>query len=213
MTDTIETRFRRELNSFFGVTLLNVVFAAQAMALGIAYMVAAALGTPEIPAEPALRILAGALALASFGLGIAWIRSSAVILRGIALIRRPFRRRSGPASEEEVTQGIVRMVAHYRENRATVRTMIIVCVVGGLFFLAQGLVSALESVSLSFSAGSVTLNAFALIPSAALSLGIGLVGLLSAYYFNRFSRSWDLRLEETARAEERLRNAMGIEER
>ena len=211
MTDTVEMRFRRELNSFFGVTLLNVVFAAQAIALGIAYVVAAVAGTAEVPAHPALRILAGGLAFACFGLGLAWMRSSARVLRGVALVRQPFRRRRDPPSEEDVTRGIVQMVAHYRENRATVRTMILVCIAGGIFFLVQGLVSALESAVLSLSAGNITLNAFALIPSAVFSLGIGLVGLLSAYYFTRFSRSWDLRLEETARAGERLKSAMEME--
>jgi hypothetical protein len=208
VTGTIETRFRRELNSFFGVTLLTVVFAAQAIALGIAYVIAAVAGSDGVPADPALRALAGALALCSFGLGIAWVRSSAQVLRGVAGIRRGFRRRAGPASEEDVTRGIVAMVAHYRENRGTVRTMVIVCTAGGFFFLAQGLVSALESASLSLSSGSVTLNAVALVPSAAISLGIGVVSLLSSYYFSRFSREWDLRLAETARAEIALRTAL-----
>ena len=211
MTDTIETRFRRELNSFCGVTLLNVVFAAQAIALGITYVITVVLGTAEIPADPALRVLAGALALACFGLGIVWVRSSAVVLRGVAQIRRPFRRRWELAGEEEVTRGIIQMVAHYRENRRMIRTMNIVCIVGGFFFLAQGLVLALESASLS--TGSVSLNVFALIPSAVLSVGIGLVGLLSAYYFTRFSRSWDLRLEGTARIEEQLKGIMEIDDR
>lgn len=211
MTDTVEMRFRRELNSFFAVTLLNVIFAAQAIGLGITYVVASVLGTAEVP-TPALRVLAGALALVAFGLGLAWMRSSARVLRGVALVRRPFRRRRDPPSEEDVTRGIVGMVAHYRENRATVRTMILVCIAGGIFFLVQGLVSALESASLSLSAGNITLNAFALIPAAVFSLGIGLVGLLSAYYFTRFSRSWDLRLDETARAGERLKSAMEMEQ-
>ncbi len=151
MTDPTETRFRRELTSFFRVTLLNVVFAAQAIALGLAYVVAAVLGTAEIPATPALRALAGALALVSFGLGLAWLRSSARVLRGIALIRRPFRRRAGPVSEEALTAGIVGMVAHYRENRTTIRRMILVCTVGGFFFLAQGVVSAVEFASFNLS--------------------------------------------------------------
>jgi hypothetical protein len=211
MTDTTEARFRRELNSFFAVTLLNVVFAAQAIAVGTAYVVASVAGTPEVPPTPALRALAGALALICFGLGLAWIRSSAVVLRGVARIRRQFRRRGEPADEEEITRGIVTMVAHYRENRSTIQRMIPVCTAGGFLFLAQGLVSALESASLSLPAGSVTLNAVALIPAAVLSLGIGLVSLLSSYYFSRFSRAWDLRLAETARAEEQLKTAMGIE--
>lgn len=210
LTDTTETRFRRELNSFFAVTLLNVVFAAQAIGLGMAYVVASVLGTIGVT-MPALRVLVGALALVSFGLGLAWLRSSARVLRGVALVRRPFRRRSGPVSEEAVTRGIVGMVAHYRENRTTIRTMILVCTIGGFFFLAQGVVSAVEFASFNLSGGSVTLNGLALIPSALLTLGIGLVSLLSSYYFTRFSRTWDLRLEETARTEERLKSAMEIE--
>lgn len=210
LTDTTETRFRRELNSFFAVTLLNVVFAAQAIGLGMAYVVASVLGTIGVT-MPALRVLVGALALVSFGLGLAWLRSSARVLRGVALVRRPFRRRSGPVSEEAVTRGIVGMVAHYRENRTTIRTMILVCTIGGFFFLAQGVVSAVEFASFNLSGGSVTLNGLALIPSALLTLGIGLVSLLSSYYFTRFSRTWDLRLEETARTEARLKSAMEIE--
>lgn len=211
MTDTTEARFRRELDSFFAVTLLNVVFAAQAVAIGIAYVIASVAGTPEVPPTPALRALAGALALACFGLGLAWIRSSALVLRGVARIRRPFRRRRSLPGRDEVTRGIVGMVAHYREHRITIQRMILVCTAGGLLFLAQGVVSALESASLSLWAGSVTLNAFALIPSAVLSLVIGVVSLLSSYYFSRFARAWDVRLAEAARAEERLESAMVTE--
>jgi hypothetical protein len=212
MTDTTETRFRRDLNSFFVVTLLNVVFAAQAIAIGVTYVLAAVLGTADLPAEPTFRMLAGVLALTSFGLGLAWIRSSARVLRGVALIRRPFRRRQGPASDEEITRGIVGMVAHYRENRSTVRTMVIVCIAGGIFFLAQGLAAILGLAS-PFTGNLYGPGPSALVASAVVNAGLGLVGLLSAYYFDRFSRSWDLRLEETARAEERLRNAMGIDKR
>ncbi len=210
MTDTTETRFKRELNSFFAVTLLNVVFGAQAVALGVVVVVASVLGTMEA-ATPALRVLAGALALACFGLGIAWIRSSALVLRGVAVIRRPFRRRAGPVSDEAVTAGIVGMIAHYRENRPTIRRMVLVCAAGGLFFLAQGVVSILGLVAASPAAAPVAPSAFTIIPGAGVTIGLGLAGLLSWYYFTRFSRSWDLRLEETARAEERLRSAMEME--
>ena len=34
------------------------------------------------------------------------------------------------------------------------------------------------------------------------------MSLLSSYYFSRFSRAWDLRLEETGRAEDALKAAM-----
>ncbi|MEN6342466.1 MAG: hypothetical protein ABFC89_07880 [Methanospirillum sp.] len=210
MTDTTETRFRRELSSFFAMTLLNVVFAVQAIGLGVAYIVGSVLGTTALP-TPALRALVGALALVSLVLGLAWMRASARVLRGVALIRRPFRRRRGPASEEDVTRGIVGLVAHYREHRRTIRTMIVVCVAGGLVFLAQGVLAAVESASVALGTGSVTVNALALVPAALISLVMGLVALLSSYYFSRFSRAWDLRLEETARAEEQLKVAMELD--
>ena len=85
---------------------------------------------------------------------------------GVALIRRPFRRRRGPASEEDVTRGIVGMVAHYREHRRTIRTMILVCTVGGLFFLVEGIVSSVEFASFTLSGGSITVNGIALLPAA-----------------------------------------------
>ncbi len=210
LTDTTDARFRRELDSFFAVTLLNVVFAVPAVGLGIAYVVASVLGTTDAPSSW-LRVLAGALALVSFGLGLAWLRSSSHVLRGILLVRRPFRRRRGPPSEEDVTRGIVGMVAHYRENRMIIRRMILVCTVGGFFFLAMGIVSAVEFASFSLAGGSVTVNGFAVLPFALLALGIALVSLLSSYYFTRFSRSWDLRLAGTVRAEERLNRAMEME--
>ena len=210
MTNRTETRYRRELNSFFAVTLLNVVIAAQAVGLALAYVVASVLGTTGVP-TPALRALAGALALVCFGLGLAWLCSSARVLRGVAHVRRPFRRRAGPVSDEILTAGIVGMISHYRENRATIRTMILVCTVGGFLFLVQGVVSTVKVPSLNLPGGSVVVNMVALLPSALLTVGIGLVSLLSSYYFSRFSRVWDLRLEETARAEERLKSAMRMD--
>ena len=211
MTDTTETRFRRELNSFFAVTLLNVVFAAQAIALGMAYVVASVLGTTEVPTD---RPFGRSPAPSPWSPSASGSRGS-VRARSSCGASRSSAGRSGAGEARRARRtsprGIVGMVAHYRENRATIRTMILVCTVGGFFFLAQGVVSAVEFASFTLSGGNVTLNGFALLPSALLSLGIGLVSLLSSYYFTRFSRSWDLRLEETARAEERLKSAMEME--
>lgn len=119
--------------------------------------------------------------------------------------------RAGPVSDEILTAGIVGKSARSRENRAAIRTTILVCTVGGFFFLAQGVVSAVEVTSLNLPGGSVTVNVVALLPSALLTLGIGLVSLLSSYYFSRFSRVWDLRLMETARSGERLKSAMEMD--
>jgi len=209
MTDETLLRFRSELNSFFLLILLNLVFGALAMAFGVQFMVTSVLGLTGGQSLSPLTIIGGSISMVCFGLGIAWLISSAEIFEGIGGIRTEFSDRNKPVSDEALTTGIIRMVAHYRENRKTIHTMILVCTLGGFCFLALGIINSLEFFSFSLSSGRFTLNNYLLIPSALLTLGIALVSLFSSYYFMNFSRAWDRRLEETARSEEMLKKSMG----
>ena len=83
MTDETLTRFKSELNSFFLLILLNLVFGALAMAFGVQFMVTSVQGLTGGQSLSLLRIVAGSLSMVSFGLGIAWIISSAEIFEGI----------------------------------------------------------------------------------------------------------------------------------
>ena len=211
MTDETLTRFKSELNSFYILVLLNLVFGALVMAFGVQFIVTSVLGLTNGQSLSLLRIVAGSLSMVCFGLGISWIISSVEILDGIDGIRSEFKDLTGPVSDEILTSGIVRMMAHYRENKKTIRTMILVCTLGGFCFLALAIINSLELFSISLSSGRFALNNYLLIPSAILTLGIGLVSLLSSFYFTHFSRAWDLRLQETARSEETLKKSLGID--
>ncbi len=209
MTDETFRRFRSELNSFFILILLNLVFGALAMAFGVQFIVTSVLGVLGGEGLTLFRIGAGILSLISFGLGISWVTSSARMLGSITEIRSEFQNLKGPVSDETVTSGIVRMVAHYRENRKTIDRMILVCTLGGVCFFVLGILNSVEFFSISLSSGRFTLNNYLLIPSALLTLGIALVSLLSSYYFSKFSKIWDLRLEETARSEDNTKKING----
>jgi hypothetical protein len=211
MTEKTLPRFKSELDSFFLLIILNLVFGAMAMAFGVQFMVTSVLGLTDGQSLSLLRLVTGALSMVCFGLGISWIVSSTKILKGVTGIRREFRHRDGPVTDEVLTSGIVRMMAHYRENKKTIRTMILVCTLGGICFFLLGIINSMEFFSISLSSGSITLNSYRLIPAVLLTLGIALVSLLSSYYFMNFSRAWDLRLKETARSEETLENSMGID--
>ncbi|MCX6689839.1 MAG: hypothetical protein NTZ39_09175 [Methanoregula sp.] len=211
MTDEISTRFKSELSSFYLLVLLNLVFGALAMAFGIQFVIASVLGLTGGQTTPEFRMITGVFSMVCFGLGISWVLSSAKILKGITGIRREFRHRTATATDETVTRGIVRMVAHYRENQKTIRTMILVCTLGGFCFLALGIMNSMEFFSGGFSSGRFVLNSYLLIPSALLTLAIALVSLLSSYYFLHFSRTWDLRQQETAKSEDILKKSMGID--
>ncbi|MCK9593111.1 MAG: hypothetical protein M0Q91_13985 [Methanoregula sp.] len=210
MTDATLNQFRNELTAFFVIVILNFVFGALAMAFGVHYMVTSVLGQTA-GQSLLLRIVVGSVSMICFGLGIGWIISSVKIFEGIEEIREEFQDREKPVSDETLTSGIIRMMAHYRKNTKTIRTMILVCTLGGFCFLVLGIINSMEFFSFSLSSGQFTLNNYLLIPSALLTLMIALVSLLSSYYFANFSRAWDLRLQEASRSEDKFKKSMGID--
>jgi hypothetical protein len=209
MTTENLTRFKSELNSFYALILLNLIFGALAIAFGIQFIIASVMGLTGGLATMEVRALAGAVSLVCFGLGIMWVRSSAQILKGIKGIRREFRNRKEPVPDETLTCWIVRMIAHYRENKQTIRTMILVCTLGGFCFLTLGVINSLEFFSISTSSGTFMLNSYLLIPSVFLALGVAVVSLASSFYFSRFSKTWDLRQGEISRCELELAEKLG----
>jgi len=214
----ILSQFRTEIRQFFLVSLLNLVFAAIAIAIGVQYVVTAILSQtidpfiPGFPVIPGLRIFAGAIALICFGLGIRWILSTVRIYEGIVTIKDDLEKAGDAITDDRLTCLIVRMLAHYRDNRRTIRTMILVCTLGGGSFFALGIVNSLKALSVSSGGFTFTLDNLLLIPAMLLTLGIALASLLSSYYFSKFSKVWDRRLLEIGESECTLKRTLGLDE-
>ena len=217
MTEAL-TQFRTEIRHFFLVSLLNLVFAAIAIAIGVQYMVATILGQtidpfiPGFPVIPGLRILTGAIALCAFGLGIGWILATVRIFEGIVAIKDDLEKDGGIISGERLTCVIVRMLAHYRDNRRTIRTMVLVCTLGGLCFFVLGIANSIKFLSISSGGFAFTLDNLLLIPAMLLTLGLSLASLLSSGYFSQFARVWEGRLHEIGEAECTLHRKLGMDE-
>ena len=208
MTDTVNSRFFRELNSFYLITLMNVIFGALAIAFGVQYMVSSVLSLADGGAFSLLRMATAAFSMAGFGLGLSWIISSVKILDGFDDIRSACKAQKSPVQGEVTTRGIIRMIAHYRRNKKPIRIMILVCTPGGYFFLALGIFYSIEFFSFSPTSGTVTLNSALLIPPVLLAISIGIVSLLSSFYFARFSKAWDVREGEISRLEQVLADTL-----
>jgi hypothetical protein len=206
------TQFKKEIVNFYVVSLLNIIFAALAIAFGVQYIVLAVLGNSADPALFWLRILTGAVAMASFGLGLSWLLSSIGVFEGLDSIKDILCTNGDTLSDERTTCLIVRMLAHYRDKRETIRTMILVCTLGGCAFFILGIATGLEGLKLTGSGIEFTLNILLLIPAMVLTLGIALVSLLSSYYFSKFSRVWDQRLHEIDESECTLKKTLGLDE-
>ncbi|PKL69176.1 MAG: hypothetical protein CVV30_06255 [Methanomicrobiales archaeon HGW-Methanomicrobiales-1] len=212
------SQFRTEIRQFYLVSLLNLVFAAIAIAIGVQYMVTAILSQtidpliPGFPMIPGLRIFTGAIALICFGLGIRWILSTVRIFEGIVTIKDDLEKAGDAITDERLTCLIVRMLAHYRDNHKTIRTMILVCTLGGGCFFVLGIAHSLKALSVSAGGFAFTLDNLLLIPAMLLTLGIALASLLSSYYFSKFAKVWDRRLHEIDESECTLKKTLGLDE-
>ena len=205
-------QFIKEVRHFHRISILNIVFAALAIASGVLYIVIAVLGLNAGILFGEMRYLAGALALISFGLGLNWLLSTIRVFKGVAVIKRDLDSLNTRGTDEQVTCLIVRMLAHYRDNRATIRKIILVCTFGGCFFFLLGIVNSLEVLTIAGTGGTFSVNAMHLIPPMILSLGIAAASLLSSYYFDSFSTTWDRRLHNIDESECTLKQTLGLEE-
>jgi hypothetical protein len=209
MTETSLQQFGKELTSFFALVLLNLVFGALAMAVGMQVIVATLLQYPagETPfIIAAARILLGT---AGFAIGFFWILSSAKILRGIGNVRREYRDHAeGPVMDETLTGWIVSVLAHYRGNRTVIRWMTLIAAAGGLIYLALGIANLVQGAQalLGVAGQGPGVIAFA---AAAVNLTIGLVAIYFSRWFHRYSRVWDLRLEQADSGVESLKRVLG----
>ncbi len=207
MKKDVSTQFEDEIRSFWILSISNLVFAAITMGYGIMFIVTrlqemAHAGTLLL--VPLIMVIIG---FAAAVLGIKWILSSVEIFSSIEELKSAYDAKKGQMTPEDSTGFIIQMMAQYRTNKATIRTMILVCTAGGCCFLVLGLMSSIEFVSAGLPSGMITFN-YLLIPSALLSLGIAMVSLLCSYYFRRYSSVWDMRLSEISRSENVLEKTM-----
>jgi hypothetical protein len=218
MNEQTLSQFRTETRHFFLISVLNLVFSAIAIATGVQYIVAAILGQtldpvlPGFPGVPGFRILTGAIAMVCFGLGIGWILSTVRIFEGIVTIKDNLEKDGDAITDERLTCLIVRMLAHYRDNRRTIRTMILVSTLGGVCFFVLGIGHSLKILTITAGGFVFTLDNLLLIPAMLLTLGIALASLLSSYYFSKFAEVWDRRLSEIDESECTLKEKLGLDE-
>jgi hypothetical protein len=204
MTDSTIVQFRDELNSFFRLALLNMVFGALAMAFGLQFMIAAVLGLPLVQTSPLLRVFAGAISMLGFGLGLLWIVTSTKVLRGIKGILREVKSYNGPVPAEILTGWIVRMIAQYRENKKILTWMITISRLGGCCFVTLGIVCILQGVTNGNNGGGNWMDLTFPFMAGAINLTIGIVTIMISIVFHRYSAAWERRLDETAKNEKIL---------
>jgi hypothetical protein len=200
-------KFKAELRSFFGLTVLNLMIGAIILALGISLAITNVLDIIETGQIALIPIVQIGLGVAAIAAGFYWIIQIAEIMDGMDYIKTTFDE-LGEGDGEKATSLIIKMMAHYRSNKTTISRMIVLGRIGGALFLiagAFGMISAGASIA---DSGILAENIGQLIGGLT-AFGVGIAGLLISRYFSIYSRVWDARLQETAKVEDALEHEMG----
>jgi len=206
MKENTLRQFKAEFTSFFVIVLLNMAFGALVMAFGMQFIVSSVLGLTGEQPFMVIRILMAAISMVCFGLGLTWVLTSAKVLKRITRIRREYRNRKEPVSDEILTGWIVRTMSHYRENKKIISWMTRISSIGGCIFLVFGIFNVFQGFS-TWTPGDITTLILPII-AGAINMAIGLVSLRITLYFRRYSVVWDRRLDEVSRSEQLLVSTM-----
>jgi hypothetical protein len=212
MNTDLSKAFEEEFLSFFALYVMNLVFAALTMAIGLAIVVQQLVsqpGTPVagVPAVPiSITIVLGSVA---FVVGLSWITVTAKLLKSVKVVRRVYRqKKKREITPEEFTGMMVHMMTQYREQKRTIRAMVVICLIGGIIYIIQGVLD-ISQVIMGVVAGNGMQSVIQVILAAAISLVIGAVSIRISTYFRRYARVWDARLDALARSEDELKKMLG----
>jgi len=204
MNKDIAKTFEEEFLSFFALYLMNLVFGALAIGFGIQYMITSVLGQTGEQTSPELRMIAGAIALVCFGLGLSWIMVTAKLSKSVKVVRDAYKqKKKRDMTPDDFTGMLIHMMTQYREQKTTVRVMVIICMLGGLCFIALGLFNVTQIIA-GIVAGDAVSSIILAVVAVAINLIMGGASLLISKYFQRYANVWDTRLDALATSESEL---------
>jgi hypothetical protein len=198
-------RFSREMMSLYALIVINIVGAGLAMSYGVATgvnnifpMIA------DVRIQPLQAVLTG-LGLLGFGFAISWLVSSAKVFSDLDDLRDEFKKRPGEADDEEMAQLIVQNMAFYRDNRPTIDRLMLGSRAAGIFFLLSAAVGVFNLLT---NASAGPLGLLMAVIGTLICVAIGAVGLYCPSFFERYTRTWEQRLNDSVEAEKKLNRVL-----
>ncbi len=199
-------KFKVELRSFFGLTILNLVFGALGLALGMSLAITQLLDMIDSGQLQPLSVLLISLGVTAIAGGFYWIIKIAEIMDGIDDIKTAYDD-LGEGEQEPVTGLIIKMMARYRSDKQTISRMTVLGRMGGALFIIAGLLGVIIAGASIASSGFLVEHIGQLVGSIT-AFGVGIAGLLISRYFTIYTKVWDARLQETAKVEDALKQKL-----
>jgi hypothetical protein len=214
MTANTTQKLQHELNSLQGLTIINIVASAMALAFGVYFLMpnlisAASTGTVNLN-QIGLMIL-GAIA---FAVAIRWLISSAEMMDVYSSLTEKLTKHKEDKTlvdDEAVTGLIVDMAAAYRENKPTLKLMTTISKIAGVCFSIAAVLALVNIVSGLFSGVSLFVS-LGMTANMAISAAVAVACFIIPHFFGKYSKVWDERLKATAKAEVELEKQLGAAE-
>jgi hypothetical protein len=203
----IATKLKQEINSFLSLTLSNIVFSAVAMAFGISALVpnvTAMMTAGSVLFSQLFLVIIGFLA---FIVSIKWLVTSAEMFETATELKEDYAKNKA-LDEEARTSLVVKMMSYYRENKPTIKKMMLISRIAGVCFLISG-VFTLTTIAINIATGVQSMDLLTQVSGAAVTFAIAVACFIIPHFFGKYTQIWDHRLQEMAKVETELKKQLG----
>jgi hypothetical protein len=202
-------KLKQEVNSFASLALINIIFSAVAMGLGISIIVpniTSMVTTQSVLFPQIILVVIGGLA---FVFSIKWLISSAEMFEVSDELKGDYKKNK-TLDEEAQTGLIVKMMAYYRENKSTIKKMMWVSQIAGFCFLISGAFTII-TVVINASTGVQLMDVWTQVLGAFINFAIAIAGFIIPRFFGKYTKIWNKRIEKNAEAEVEFKRQLGEE--
>lgn len=192
-----------ELNSFKGTLLANLIGGTITLAFAVSTTVTLVFSLIGSNFTVTPEVIINGVKILGLGLGLRWIISSVEVFSEFESIFDDYQVIRDDMTPEQATKLIIHNLAFYRENKEVLQRLKLGSKITGSFLLLMAALQVYNIVTNPAIPGS-TFWAIMSIIGLICMLGVGLLGLLSPIYFEKYSATWDERLEKIEATEKKL---------
>jgi hypothetical protein len=205
-----EQKLQHELNSLQGLTIINIVCSAMALAFGVYFAIPTLITIATTLTLEISQIGLVILGLIAFVAGIRWLVSCAEMIDAGSEISESLKehKKNQTLDDDTLTGLIVNMTATYRENKPKLALMTKISKIAGVCFTLSALYT-LVMVILGLLSGAAFWTTITLTVNMGISLAIAVACFIIPHFFTKYRAIWDERLDGAAKAEAELKRQFG----
>jgi hypothetical protein len=210
MSTNTAQKLQHELNSLQGLSIINLVCGALAMAFGVTFLMPNLISmatTMTFELYQIGQVILGGLA---FVVAIRWLTSTAEIIDFASELKESLskHKKDKTLDDEALTGLIVKLTAAYRENKSALRLMISISKIASVLF-ALAAILALANMLIGIVSGVALWTALMHLANVGICFGMSAACFIIPHFFGKYSMVWDKRLKEATEAEQELEAQLG----